>query len=442
MCYNKISIHLVVPVWSVLPVWSKLLYSDRFMGSGKGKENWEAVKIFDLCLGGGTLEQLKRQYERVQQYINKIQEKLTQGMFLSSEDCTGIQEELDALCNEQARVQKMVEGDSAPHDIVMSVQAAEEFLTRNRERERYIARLRQITDEFQAIRSLEIAYQSELSKYQKQLADIDDTKLQEMDRRGELEPYRAFLACVKQEKAAYEDVKPLVSWFGTSLPLGIMGKELVLPAQEEPNAKEKPDAEEKKPPVLPPLSDLSQMGNLRRGSGVKPFKGKHVLERQMRKNPKIRWVIQDLRSMPFRYFISPENPFCTQEKRAEYKKCLSLLQAEGYLSRYTLDIRPGQVLYGFAQGMSFGKRDPINDSKTVRMETAADFIRCYEERRWFSKTFIKNDPIHAFGFETTGACFGGIAQEKGGPLSCLILPAAIFTQEDPEDALLELGDGL
>ena len=135
--------------------------------------------------------------------------------------------------------------------------------------------------------------------------------------------------------------------------------------------------------VRPPLSKLT--GTLQISGGRKQPKGIKALKSLCTANPGIKLVIYQL--IFGQYFLSPAHLLCNF---------------------------PEQELYGATPlgrpllQKALGKgRTPANarDGGTwVRMETAADFIRGYEGRRWFSKLFADDPAFFAAYSEITGAC--------------------------------------
>ena len=416
------------------------------------------------------MEQLKKQFEQAKNYISQIQEKLAQGVFLSAEDQESLLRELDVLRTEQERVERLLEGYVLPPAV--TVELAEELLERSQAKRERIAQLRQVVADFQSVRSLEDAFRGELSVLQEKLSGLVDPVLERMDQTGELESYRSFLACIRLEHPGYEDISPLIPVFGTAMPLAIMSKKLVLPEGEtptpetvsvpfspteeaiseevktgkEPKTPEEPENPGKLETVRPPLSKLT--GTLQISGGRKQPKGIKALKSLCTANPGIKLVIYQL--IFGQYFLSPDHLLYNfpGQNMGLFLKSLAVLLKEGYLTRYTLDTAPEQELYGatplgrplLQKALEKG-RTPANarDGGTwARMETAADFIRGYEGRRWFSKLFADDPAFFAAYSEITGACIIKLTATEEENIQALILPAAIFTEEDPEEAL----DGL
>ncbi len=176
------------------------------------------------------MDQLREQFERTSTVLNKLLEKIRQGFFLSQEDQAAFHDAVDALIQEQARVQTLLEENT---ESVSSIQEMESLLTQQKEKEQQYQQLRQLVARFKSLRPLAPQYQSELEDFQTKLIAYSDEELQRLDVEGGLEPYRNLLACVQLEHPDYDkDVDPLIAFFGMALPLGIMGKKIILPNEE------------------------------------------------------------------------------------------------------------------------------------------------------------------------------------------------------------------
>ncbi len=406
------------------------------------------------------MDQLREQFERTSTVLNKLLEKIRQGFFLSQEDQAAFHDAVDALIQEQARVQTLLEENT---ESVSSIQEMESLLTQQKEKEQQYQQLRQLVARFKSLRPLAPQYQSELEDFQTKLIAYSDEELQRLDVEGGLEPYRNLLACVQLEHPDYDkDVDPLIAFFGMALPLGIMGKKIILPNEETiVRPVSRPISEKQmEQKSLPPITDLAALGDLEKQRSPKQPKGVKALSNMCVGSAALRQILVEF--LESQCYISIEYPVVwteVAENRKIREKILESLIKEGYISRYNLEGNMEQVLYNTTEASRqiFGKviekfRCKVSrgngkiqknsiECGAVRMETAADFIRVFENRFRFSKIF-DFESLYGYLHERTGASFIRIAQGGDSPALALIFPAMLFTEGDSESNLKELLDQL
>lgn len=406
------------------------------------------------------MDQLREQFERTSTILNKLLEKIRQGIFLSQEDQAAFHDAADTLIQEQARVQMLVEEST---ESVSSIQEMELLLAQQKEKEQQYQQLRQLVTRFKSLQSLAIRYQSELEDFQTRLIAYSDEELQRMDAEGGLEPYRNLLFCVQLEHPDYDkDIEPLIAFFGMALPLGIMGKKIILPSEEtivQPVSK--PISEKQiEQKSLPPITDLAALGVLEKQRSRKQPKGVKALSNMCVGSAALRQILVEF--LESQYNISIEHPIWgtgVAENRKLREKILESLTKEGYILRCNLEGNTEQVLYNTTEigWQTFGKvigkfADKVSRGSgkiqkssigcgAMRMETAADFIRAFENRFRFSKVFDW-ESLYGYLYEKTGVSFIRIAEEGDSPTLALIFPAMLFTESDSESNLKELLDQL
>lgn len=408
------------------------------------------------------MEQLREQFERTSTVLKNLLQKTQQGIFLSQEDQVALHNAVDALYQEQVRTQMLL-GENA--ESVSSIQETELLLAQQREKEQRCQQLRQLAVRFQSLQALAPQYQSELENFQARLAAYGDEELQRLEADGELEPYRSFLACIQLEHPDYDkDVEPLIAFFGMALPLGIMGKKIILPSEETISQSEatpisKKKAEQKS---FPPITDLTVLGVLKKQGSRKQPKGVKTLSNMCFDSVDLRQIVFEF--LESQYIVSAKYPVSRTEAAIDCQlreKLLESLTKEGYVLRCNLEGNTDQILYNITEvgRQIFSKvagkfkfqvkvkRDGRNikensiECNITQMKTAADFIRVLENRCQFSKAF-ELDALFGFLYEKTGVSFIQIAKQEDAPTLALIFPAALFTESDPESNLCDLLDQL
>lgn len=404
------------------------------------------------------LSQLREQFERTATVLNELLEKIKQGIFLSQEDQVVLHDAVDALYQEQAHTRTLLGEDAA---VVSSLQETELLLAQQKERAQRYQQLRQLVDRFRSLRPLSPRYQSELEDFQSRLAACGDEDLQRMDADGELEPYHRFLDCVQMGHLDYDkDIEPLIAFFGMALPLGIMGRKIVLPDEGAAAQLEAAPIPEKQlePKVLPPVTDPAALGVLKKQGSRKQPKGVKALTSMCAGSMELRQLLfeflESQGGVTLKYPIFRTETDMDSERR---ERLLENLTKEGYVLRCNLEGNAEQAVYictetarqtfskvvnklvskASRSGGSGKNAKKLPGNGVIRMENAADFVRIFEARRVFSRVFDLR-PLLGELFEKAGVSFVQIARHEDAPALALIFPAAFFAEGDSESNLSEL----
>ena len=187
--------------------------------------------------------QLKDQFQAAQMSLGKLIEKLDRGEFFSPEDFSEMasvletQRHLQEQCIEQLSQRELISSEDGKD---MSLQRLETLVRQAGEREALEEKkrgLRELVRLFASVQAEDPAYCADLKEKQDQLSAQSDEQLLELEQAGALRAYREFLDCVHRADLQYQDVKPLADVFGHSLALALLGRQLTLPAGDEPPAK-------------------------------------------------------------------------------------------------------------------------------------------------------------------------------------------------------------
>lgn len=431
------------------------------------------------------MDQVTRQFETAQLHFAQIAEKLKNGKFLQSEDFTKTLELLDSQKKTQETcMQKLAQaGLLSPENMNdMSLQQIDMF-SRLEQEKKEREELRALVTAFTSIRTKDPAYQEPLAAEQARLSAQSEERLLELKQAGELQCYQDFLTCVQAPALQYDAVEPLAGKFGFQLSFALLGHQLVLPVPgtpgaepapaagadapapsaamsgaaalrkesplpEQPSAREprdsaqpapEPQAESSQPfPLLTALSDLGELVSERKPKIPKSVKA----FQRLASNP---WDLRDL------LFVANEvwgGPFSMEllARRASSKqvtnlsRCIDLLLKEGYLIKYSLSDAPEKRLYGATpEGLDIFSKEALRKyykfRPSVRADAliadAADFLRRYECFRVFTMTCFDGIPYHAVCWQNRRGGFVEISAKEDAPPQCLLLPAAVYTAEDP-----------
>lgn len=429
------------------------------------------------------MEELKQQFQRAYHSVELLREKLGQEIFLSENEISQLFGGLDKLRKEQERIRQALadSGVSPPGDEEMNLRKAEELFRDRDRRRKELQTAKDAAAKFLSVRTADAAYREVLRPFQQKAAAWDDVQLLEKYRDGELTPYLKFTQYVEMDAPPAADMQPLADVFGYQLLFGVMAKQFhfqsdagspagvsdapaprteqtsvselpeesqtVLVSKDETPAPEDTDKEEKKDP--PPLTDLDKLGVMTREQSDKCPKSVKALIKLCNNSWETTYIINEI----VHYYLFAPDMLAREGPEPNtdlIDKELSRLLKEGYLAKYTMDRYPGKAIYAatdagnlvFQKGAlkKFIKRIPRKDRPALsrRMENAADFIRRYEGRFYFNQMFTNDHAVYASYTESVAPASIMVRRTEGAPLLCVMIPAAIFTQADSEDAVEDL----
>ena len=221
------------------------------------------------------MDSLTVQFERAQRQVQSVAAKLSNHEFLTGQDFTELVRVLNELDLGRQRGIRILEQagmeTTGCQDLDRMVELLE-FCRAQQEQEEKQRRIRDTVAGFLSIEAVEEEHRSELSRYQQELEAFSGEKLEEMEKAGELEPYRLFLASVRSQRPNRAVVAQLKNTFGYQLAFALLAGQLEYhgpdldvdpaspvedeaepepeepaPAQEEPAAEEVPQPEPEAP---------------------------------------------------------------------------------------------------------------------------------------------------------------------------------------------------
>lgn len=404
------------------------------------------------------MDELKKTFETAYQCIHQIQEKIKQGVFLSEGDLSNLLGVLDGLRKEQKRIEYQLKNADILPTGEMSIQTVEDLLWAQAQRQEDEAQVKNLVSSFLSIQSLDDSYQVLLTPFQQRLSDFEFSTLLTLYQTGELEPYRKLVECVKTKEPTHADVLPLADFYGHQLAFGILGKQLYFPEDgpstvtEVAPAGEMSFEAEREPEIsnaMPPMTTLEDLGKLTQEQGAKRPKGVKALLSLCGSKWETKYMMGIVNDLVNFYLFVPELQCAIDPdlNRVMVDKVLALLLREGYLTKYTLDRYPGAAMYGATEaGNQVFQKDAFkrfivrrpNPFKGRRMDNAADFVRRYEGRRWFSQMYGEDISISATYTEGIVSSVLELRWVEDEPVQGIVLPAAIFTHVDDVVSLDEL----
>lgn len=203
-------------------------------------------------------------------------------------------------------------------------------------------------------------------------------------------------------------------------------------------------------PSLPhPETDPAELGTLHLDAAA-PLKGVKSLQGHMKTSAQMYHASFALRQL----CLYPACNFADWEKnnsmvRQELlEQALHRLTKEGIVTRYTLSSRPGQVMYTLTRaGQQFLQKETIQKFFRFRrgtvirdeeLRTSANFLRLYEGQKFFASIFNQDPTLYAEHSVTEGFSTVTLALREQDPITAIVFPIMLFSQEDREAGLQEL----
>lgn len=182
------------------------------------------------------MEKLRQSFAEARDTLALLTQKLEEGLILTDQDCFEVVRQVNALSQEQKRLVKQLEeaGGSA-HDCTSldELEKAVEEQNRREQEQARLLQLREMVDCFLSIQASSAQYAAELARVQSELRNLENGALLKLEERGELEPYRSFLCCLRAKELSVEDVRGLTDDFGYQLPFALLEHGLILPEDGE-----------------------------------------------------------------------------------------------------------------------------------------------------------------------------------------------------------------
>lgn len=414
--------------------------------------------------------QLKDQFQAAQMSLGKLIEKLDRGEFFSPEDFSEMasvletQRHLQEQCIEQLSQRELISSEDGKD---MSLQRLETLVRQAGEREALEEKkrgLRELVRLFASVQAEDPAYCADLKEKQDQLSAQSDEQLLELEQAGALRAYREFLDCVHRADLQYQDVKPLADVFGHSLALALLGRQLTLPAGDEPPAKaeskpEPPGTEQENQEqgdqeqenrgekFLPIKAELSELGALSSERGQKTPKGVKAFYSLADASWKQRALLHAASCAASGAFSKDMLLWDVPPKDAEtITHFVDLLWKEGYLVRYFPERSPEKCLYGATpEGMDIFTKEAVRkhlksrliSRKDLSVVNEYDFLRRWEGMRILYELCrdLEKSSCYAACVQRNAGCYVMIHKQESDPASFVILPALAYGEKElPEQA--------